>query len=137
MPTPAKLAGKAGTIEVNGTFIAFKTIKPKTSIDLADSTDSSNYDVTSNLVHKSQIACTTQLELSIEGFFDLNSTASVLLTKAYVAGNSFPVIINLNATAVYGHGNFDISDFEASIDVNDMVTFTCTLKSNGIFIQGS
>ena len=137
MAAPVKLAGKAGTFSYNGTLIPFKVMKPKVATEYADNTDSSNYDVTTNLVHKAQTPVTTQVELSIEGMFDLNTTDSTLITQLYSGAAAVPVIINLNSTKVFGHGNFDLTDFEASIPIDDMVTFTASLKSNGVFTHGS
>jgi predicted secreted protein len=137
MAVPIKLSGKAGSFVYSGTTIPFKSMKPKTTRDLADTTDSSNYDVTSDLVHKAQLPVTIQTEVSIEGNFDLNTTDASLITQLYSGGSAVACVFNLSATKIYGHGNFDISDFETSIPVDDIVTFTATLKSNGIFTRGS
>jgi len=137
VPTPQKLTGKAGSFVYSGTSIPFTTLKPKVAVDFADSTDSSNYDPASNLVHKSQIAATTQIELGIEGWFDLNTTDQVLIAALYSAGPPVLATIYLMPGKVLGHGYFDLESLECEVPIGDMVKFTASLKSNGVFTHGS
>jgi predicted secreted protein len=132
-----KLSGKASYLTYKGTRLSITKVTPKFTRGMADTTASDNYDVTSDLLWKSQIAVTGSMELSVEGRFDLNSTNSVILADLASGVAAQPVVLGLNATTVFGHGNFDISEFTADEPVDDTVNFTATLMSNGVFTFGS
>lgn len=137
MAKSATLTGKAGSFVFNGTTVPFKSLKPKTTREYADNTDSSNYDPTTDLIHKSQQKTTTQTEVTVEGLFDLNTTPTSLIAALYSGADAVPCSFNLSPTRVYGHGNFDLTDFECEAPIDDDVKWTATLKSNGIFTLNS
>lgn len=133
------VSGKSGSFVYSGTTIPFKSVKPKTSRDFADTTDSGNYDQTTDLVHKSQIVVTTQTEVPVEGVFDLTTTPSSLIAALYNATAAVPCSFVYTSGHTYGHGNFDLIDFEATYvsDQAEPVKWTATLRSNGVFTYGS
>jgi len=88
-------------------------------------------------MHKSQLPVSLQTEISIEGFFDTSATHAAIISQLYSGATAVPVILNLATSTIFGHGNFDISDFETDVPTDESVTFSATLKSNGVFIMGS
>jgi hypothetical protein len=137
MPTPNRIVGKAGSITISGTNLAFNKWSPKVTRNMGDTTDSADYDPTSDLIHKSQRAASVQTELTVEGKWDLNTTTAGIIAMLYNGAGAVPVVLKLDATTVYGHGNFDITDFSSDHPVEDTVTWSATLKSNGIFTPGA
>lgn len=138
MPAPNKITGKAGTITYNTVVLSITKWESDIDKDMADSTDSSNYDATTQLIHKAQLAVSIQNSVSVEGYFDLNTTDADFIAQLYSANAPVAVILGLTASVVFGHGNFDLTKFKVTTPITkDMVSFTCTLLSNGIFTHGS
>jgi len=132
-----KLTGKASYVLLNNTQIPITKYSPKVTRTLADSTDSTDYDATIDMINMSQLPVTLSQELSVEGKWNLANTNQALLTMCYSGITAVPVVLGLNAGALFGSGLFDMSDFSADSPINDTITFTCTLRSNGKFTPGS
>jgi hypothetical protein len=133
----SKIAGKGGSFSYNGTVIPFKKWSGKVTRKLADTTDSADYDVSSNMIHESQVPVSLTQEVTIEGNVDLNTTEAQIITQLYSGAAAVATILKHTPAVVYGHGNFDLSDFTCDQPVDDTVTFSATLKSNGVFVHGS
>lgn len=132
-----KLAGNASYFTLNGTTIPITKYTPKPTRELADDTDSTNYDTVSGIVHTSQTPVKTSTELSVEGRYRLSSTMSSIASILYTGNLSVPVVLGLAAGVLFGHGNFDVSDFSADVVIGDIVNWSATFKSNGIFTPGA
>jgi hypothetical protein len=132
---PAKgLTGKAGTITVHGNVIAITKMTDKLNVEFADSTDSSNYDPTSGNLFKAQLSGDQQMEFTIEGFYDLNSTpANLTALVQNPSGGPYPCVSELDGKNQRFNGSVDLYDVETTCEVPGavMVSFTCTAKSNG------
>ncbi len=133
----SKIAGKGSSVTYGGTTIPIKKWTPKHNRDLADSTDSDNYNSGSDMIEKSQIPTALQTELSLEGFFDLNSTSTAMIAQFYTAATPVTVVLTLKSGTPYGHGSMDMSDFTTSTPIDDIVSWTANMKSNGTFTIGS
>jgi predicted secreted protein len=55
----------------------------------------------------------------------------------YTGATAVLTRLTMDASTIYGSGLFDISDFQTEMPVDDTVTFTCTVRSNGKFTPGS
>jgi hypothetical protein len=132
-----KVSGKAGTLSYNATTLSITKWSGKINRELADSTDTADYDATTDMVHKEQIPVTLQLEVSVEGYFDKNSTQTALIADLFSGNAARAVILKIDASTTFGHGNCDVSDLECHLAPNEMVGFTCTLKSNGKWTMGA
>jgi hypothetical protein len=133
----AKITGKAGSFTFNGTVIPFKKWSPKVTRKLADTTDSADYDTTTDMIHESQLPVSLSQELSIEGNFNTTTTDAQIITNLYSGAAAVPVILKISPSVIFGHGNFDLSDFSMDNPVDDTATWSATLKSNGVFTRGS
>lgn len=139
MPT-GKLTGKAQSLTFDGVAVYTTSVKPKTTKEYDDSTDSGDYDATSQLIHKSQLAWGIQTELAVEGKFYLSGTGATItafLDKLYSGAAAAAGSVKLDGSNTYISGNFDLTDFEADISTDKVVTFKCTLKTNGVATVGS
>ena len=132
-----RLTGKASTLTWGGTTVPLTKWTPKTTRNLADATDSSDYDSGTDMVWKKQLPVTLEQELSIEGRYNTSVIPTTFTTALFSGNAAVAVVLTLKPDGVYGHGSYDISDFELSDPVDDMVTFTATAKLNGIFTAGS
>lgn len=132
----ARRTGKAGALYIQTTAIPITKVSTKFNVAFADSTDSAGYVPTTATLYKSQLPGDSQLELSIEGFWDSTETPTYItgLMKNPSAG-PFPMIVNIDSTIVLCSGNFDLTDVSIDETINDanMITFSATAKSNGPF----
>ena len=134
---PSKLTGKASSITLSGTTLYITKVSPKVTRELADTTDSTSYDAASDMIQPSQLPVKVSMELSVEGWFYIGQADTALLNLAYSGATAVPVVLKSNASSIYGHGNFDLSDFESSHPIDNTVTYSATLKQNGVFTPGS
>ena len=68
----SRISAKGTFIKFAGTRVEITKVTPKVTRGLADTTDSSNYDATSDLVQPSQIPVTGGMELALEAGSTLN-----------------------------------------------------------------
>lgn len=132
-----KLSGRASYISYNGAKIAIKKYSGAGSRKMADSTDGDNYDAATDIVHTSQIPVSSTMKLDVEGLYDLNGSTQNFATDCFGATDPRDVVLGLDAGNVFGHGKFDLSDFSIDSVIDDVVSFKCSLMSNGKFTPGS
>jgi hypothetical protein len=134
MATQSK-TGRSGSVTVASVVIPITKWSLKGTKDLADSTDSGNYDPPSGQTYKSQQPGVIGLEGTIEGNWDAATTSSGIIAKLK-ADPPLPCVFKIDASTNYASGNFDLSDVETSVEVPGatMIKFTANVKSNGIFV---
>jgi hypothetical protein len=138
MANTDRLSGKASYFTYNTVNIPITKITPKLMRKLADSTDSGDYSATPDMIGPTQIPVTMAVEGTAEGRFRLSSTPASIMAGLFTSLTQIPIVIGLNATPViWGHGTCDISDFETSVPVDDIVNWTMSFKSWGIFTPNS
>lgn len=137
MSTTYKLTGKAASWTFAGTAIPFTSISPSVDRGIADATDSTDYDPSTDMLWESQLPVKMAKTLDVEGRYNKNVIPSAVLSALFSGVVAQTVTIKLDASTTFGHGYFDITNFKASVPVNDMVTYTCTLKLNGVWVSGS
>lgn len=128
-----RLTGKASYIVYNSNVLSITSYTPTTDRALADTTDNGDYNATADMIFPTQLPVSAKTTIEVEGRFRKSQTPAVLLANLYTGVSAVPVVLGLDAGTLYGHGNFDISNFKTSVPVEDTVTFTCTLQSNGQF----
>jgi hypothetical protein len=128
-----RIAGNQSSFTLNGTVIPITKYTPKVNRKLADTTDTGDYDATSTLIANSQVPVSYHLELNVEGKFRKSVTPTALIAELFTGATAIPVVLTLAQGVLFGHGNFDLSDFSCDVPAEDTVTFSCTLKSNGPF----
>jgi hypothetical protein len=133
----AKQTGGGGAFLLSGFSLPFKTIEPSVAKEHDDSTDSTNYDITSGLSHLSQLAVSTQTTFAVEGVIDTAIIPAGLVGYLYTNPGSVPASIRYNTSTPYGHGNVDITEFKTTIAPLKTLTYSCTIITNGIFVPNS
>jgi hypothetical protein len=132
-----KLTGKASYVNYNGTTLYITKYSLKGSRTLVDTSDSADYDQSTDIIHASQLASKVSSDLTVEGYYHKSQTNAAVIAVLYNGAEAVPVVLGLDAGAKLGHGNFDIQDFSADVPLEDKVGWSATLKSNGKFTPGS
>lgn len=128
-----RLTGKQMALVWNGFTIPITKVTPKTNRKLADITDNQDYDVNSDLLWPTQLPVMAPVEFAVEGRFRKSITPGAIIQFCYTGATAVRAVLTLDAGQTYGSGLFDLSDFQTDSPVDDTVTFTCTLRSNGKF----
>lgn len=132
------LTGKASYFKLDGTKIYITKYGPKFSKTRVDTTDSADYDEATDLVWKTQLYAGAQVELSVEGKYDLNGNTALLTAKLLAGGAPASAVqLGLDAGSLLGSGNFDVDGFEVESVIEGEVTYKATLVSNGPFTPGA
>lgn len=126
-----RLSGKASYLTLGGTNIAITKYGPKVPRKLADWTDSGDYNSTADMIFPGQVPVSAPLEVSVEGRYRKSTTPSAIVALLATSATNIPCVLGLDAGTIWGHGNVDIANFETDVVYDDIVTFTCDLKSNG------
>lgn len=133
-----RLTGKASYFTFGGVNIPITKATHKAERKLADTTDNGDYSQGQDLLTPTQLAVSVGTEFSIEGRYRRSVIPGALIANIYQSNpGGVMAYLGLDASAVVGHGYFDISDFQVDDPVDDTVTYTCTMKSNGPFTPGS
>src|SRR5271166_4014734 len=124
-----RLTGKASYFTYGGVNIPITKMTPKVTRALATSTDSSDYNVTADMIGPTQIPVSTMVEGTIEGRFRRSTIPTAILAYLATSSTQVPCVFGLDlAPTIWGSGLFDISDFSTDVPVEDMVTFTATVR---------
>lgn len=137
MSVSNKLTGKAGSFTYSGTSIPFNKVSISTTRGLVDATDSTDYDSGDDIVYKSQLAATLELSVKIEGRYNTSVIPSTVIADLYTGNAAVACRFTQKTSVIYGSGSFDVADFECSAPLDDITTYSCTLKLNGKFTRGS
>ena len=117
---------------IGGTQLQLEKVSPKVSPKLVDTTDTATYDAVTGLVWQTQKKVAAPVELSIEGNFRKSAVTATFLSACFAGGGPYAVTFGLNTDWAHFTGSYDISEFQITAQVMEKVTFTATLKSNGV-----
>jgi|GEM_PF-2895922 len=137
MSVSGKLTGKAQSLVIGGSTLPITKVTATTTRTLAEATDSTDYDAASDMLWESQIPVKLSQELKVEGRYNTATIPTAVVATLYSGAAAGTITWTLKTGVVYGHGLYDISDFEASAPVDDIVTYSLTAKLNGPFTTGS
>lgn len=133
-----RLTGKASYFLFGGVQIPITKAHHKADRKLADTTDNGDYQQSTDMIAPTQLAVSIGTEFAIEGRYRKSVIPGTIIQALY---NSVPggvlASLGLDASTVVGHGYFDLSDFTTEDPVDDTVTYSCTMKSNGPFTPGA
>lgn len=132
-----KLTGKASTISIGSANLTVTKYTPKVTRTLAKSQGSDNYDTASDMLTPEQLPVGYEMDVAVEGRYDLNSTPTAIIAILFTGATPVDVVMGLDAGNLFGHGKFDLADFETGVIIDDTVNFTCSLKLNGKFTPGA
>lgn len=131
--TADKRTGKESYFIYNGTQIPIVQVDVRVTRNLATCTDSSDYDGTADLIGPTQIPVSAVFEGTIQGRYRHSTTPKALIAKLFTGITAVPCTFGLDSNSLVGTGDFDISDYNQSMPVEDVVNFSCTVRSNGLF----
>ena len=137
MSVTNKLTGKASSITYSGTSLPITKFTPSVTRTLADATDSTDYDSGTDMLWESQIPVKLAQTVKVEGRYNTSTIPSTIISDLYTGNAAVTVTFTLKTGTIVGHGTYDLSDYEQDVPVDDIVTYSCTLKLNGVFTAGS
>lgn len=101
-----------------------------------DVTDTGDYDETTGRTWKAKVPGAIGEEVDVEGSVDLD-TFMTYLNAHYVAGLTVTVELWFTPDDRYLIGEFDISNLRKSSPVDNKISFSCHLSSNGVVTYGN
>jgi hypothetical protein len=126
-------SGKASYLTINSVQIPITKTTPKVDRKCADTTDSGDYQSTQDMLFPTQVPVSVGTEIAVEGRFRKSSTPAAIIAQLYTSATNIPCVLGIDSGTIWGHGNVDITDYQQDNPVDDVITFTCTLKSNGVW----
>lgn len=132
MAQTSSKTGRGGYLTIDGTAIPITKWTATSTKEMADSTDSNDYDAGTGVLWKSQKPGAVSQEVSIEFNYDTATTPTGITAKlkgdAVVAG-----VLKIDRSTTYCSGNYDMSEVETNVEVPGatMITGTAKLMSNG------
>lgn len=132
--TADKRTGKESYFIYGGTTIPIVQIDIRVTRNLATCTDSSDYDNKADMIGPTQIPVSAVFEGTIQGRYRHSTTPAALVAKLFTGITAVPCTFGLDSNSLVGTGYFDISDYNQSMPVEDIVNYSCTVRSNGLFI---
>lgn len=133
-----RLTGKASYFVFNGQQIPITKVGRKVARKKADTTDNGDYNSTTDLLFPTQLIVSATTTFSVEGRYrksvnpGLNSNAIYESTPGGLLA-----FFGVDTVTVAGHGYFDIENYEESSPIDDTVTYTMDMTSNGQFTPNS
>jgi hypothetical protein len=133
-----RLTGKASYFIFSGTPIPITKCTQKVTRKDADTTDNGDYNQSNDLIYPTQLIVSAATEFAIEGRYR-KSTVPTILSQAVFESNPGGLFarLGLDSGTVSGSGYFDITEFNVEDPVEDTITYSGTMKSNGQFTPGS
>jgi hypothetical protein len=129
-----RIAGLQSFFNFGGAIIPITKMTPEVDRKLADSTDSSDYNSTANILGPTQIPVSAMMKASIEGRFHKSVVPSAVMSMLFTGATQIPCQIGLDLSpTMWGHGLIDLSNFRTDIPVDDVVNFTAQIQSYGLW----
>jgi hypothetical protein len=132
-----KVSGKAQSFSYGGYVIPITKVSLDTKRTCVDVTDSTDYDGTTDMLWESQIPVKLSQELKIEGNYNIVTIPTTIIAALYSGVTAITGSWTIKIGTVIGHGYYDLTDFSASAPVDDKVSYSATLKLNGVYTSGS
>jgi hypothetical protein len=131
MPDTDRIVGNESSWVFNGSIVPITSVTPKINRKVPDSTDSGDYNGPQDMIANTQIPASYNIEFAIEGRFRFSAIPD-LFALAVTSDTQFPMTIGLDLTPTYyGSGLVDIIDFTTTIPVEDVVNYSCNVKTWG------
>jgi hypothetical protein len=133
-----RLTGKASYFIFGGVQTPITKISRKVNRKKADTTDNGDYNAPADLLFPTQLIVSATTVLSVEGRYhkSLNPTLNASSIYESTPGGVL-AFLGLDTVTVAGHGYFDIEDYEETTPIDDVVTYTMSMTSNGVFTPNS
>lgn len=127
-----RLVGKAMYLTLGAISLKITKATPKVSPKFGDTTDSGDYDPATDLLYPTQIQVTAPVEFAVEGNYRVSVTPTAIIAKLF-DGTAGPQAVTFGPKSGHAQfsGNYNISDYNQDTACDDVVKFSCTLKSNG------
>lgn len=133
MAQTSSKTGRAGGFTLAGVTIPFTKWSATNTKELADSTDSGDYDAGSGQIFKSQKPGVISQEVTVEFNYDSATTSSAIMAKIK-NDSTLAAVLKYDASTTYCTASYDLSEVEMNLEVPGatMITGSAKLMSNGV-----
>lgn len=128
-----RLVGNGSYIVFNGTAIPITSYTVTSDRTMTDKTNSTHYNPSTGMFCPAQVPVSVVTKVQVEGRFRINVVPNALISLLYQDVEDVYVLLGLDSGNQFGEGRFDITDFRTTVPINDVVTYSCALLSNGPF----
>lgn len=136
-PTRDRLTGKYGYIRVDDylggarTKIPFVSWVASMTTVFADRTSTRNFSKDTNIVYQSSAPVARSMKVDVVGRYHRSSTPSTIVAQLYANKYPYHVALGFSPLDPYVDMYAWIEKFETAVTAEDVVNFTCTLRSEG------
>ncbi len=133
MAKTAGLTGRYGRGQLNAVEISVTKWMAKPRVELADGTDSNNYDPVTTRLWTSQYEGATGFDGSVEGFVDTSGIFTTNFIGIFLTDGPFPLSLYYTRTLLFFNWLVDFSDVEITVTVPGATTipYSANFKTNG------
>lgn len=128
------VTGRSGNATINSVVIGITQWEATITRQLADATDSNNYDSVSGQTFQSQAEGVVGIDGTLSGNYDLSGTTDANLSQKLVASDGpYPIMLAFTPTVKFASFSADLENVRYSVSVPGatMITFSSSFKSNG------
>lgn len=126
-----RLVGTEQFLTISGSNIKLTKLTPEVAPKFADSSDTGDISPSNGLLGPSRLQVSAPVKIEAEGRYRVSSTPSAIIAKMFTGGGPYPVTCGPKTGNSQFSGNYDITNYKQDIPYDDVVTFSCTLESNG------
>lgn len=133
MAATQSVTGRSGNATINNVVIGITKCDATLTRDLADATDSNNYDPTTGQTFKSQAEGAVGIDGTVEGNFDIGGSTDAQIIQKFLTDGPYPLMLAYTASVKFASMNADFENVALSVSVpgSTMITFRSSFKSNG------
>jgi hypothetical protein len=136
----AKKSGKGGSLTYVNSLVPITNWTATISVEMAETTDSSNYDTNSGLIWQAMDPKKGSVEVKAEGVYDDAATNSQTVFCSDLlngASNAVNLVLKIDTNTNFGYGNFRVTELEITPNqsANDPATWSATFTSTGVFTK--
>lgn len=131
-----RLTGGSQSLTLDGQVIHITTATPSATKNMANPTDTSDYDPVTKMLMVPNIPISVETSFDCEGYYRLSETPANIISLIYSA-DPIPLVFKLDATHQLIAGDFHMTDYSSDHPTDDLVTFSCTLVPEGAVVIGN
>jgi hypothetical protein len=129
-----RMPGMRSYFLLDGVTIPITKATPKVIRAMGDTTDNGDYSQAADIIGPTQIPISAKVEMGIEGRYRRTVTPAAIVALLFSGATQIPCVLGLDQTLIWGHGLADISDFTTEDEIEGIITFTCSVISNGLWV---
>jgi hypothetical protein len=126
-----RLVGTEMFLTIGGTAIKLTKLTPEVAPKFADTSDTGNLNAATGLLGPSRIQVSAPVKIEAEGRYRVSITPSAIIARMFTGGGPYAVTCGPKSGSSQFSGDYDLMNYKQDTPFDDVVTFSCTLESNG------